>query len=122
LALVDAGDDRHGLAIEIFHKLSAELRPGVITNDIEVETHALLLSRLGRGVALDWLLHHGLAVLRITPEEEQAARNLLVKHSDKSWSLCHAIAFAVASARGITAAFSFDHHFRQFGRWRVLGL
>ena len=32
------------------------------------------------------------------------------------------ISFAVLDARAIATAFTFDHHFRQFGRIQVLGL
>ena len=122
LALLDADDEVHAAAVRVWDELVAERRPGVITNYTQVEAHALVLRRLGRGLALQWLLEGGLDVLRATPGEEADARALLLKHRDKNWSLCDAIAFAVASARGISAAFSFDHHFRQFGRWRVLGL
>ena len=37
-------------------------------------------------------------------------------------TLCDAIPFAVLDARRVTRAFTFDHHFRQYGRIQVLGL
>jgi hypothetical protein len=42
-------------------------------------------------------------------------------YSDKDWTLCDAISFAVLDSRRITRAFTFDHHFR-YGRIQILGL
>ncbi len=47
---------------------------------------------------------------------------MLVRYSDKDWSLCDAISFAVIERRRVAMAFSFDRHFRQFGGCEVLGL
>jgi len=54
--------------------------------------------------------------------EEESARALLARLAEKDWSLCDGISFALIEARGVGAAFSFDHHFAQRGRFRVLGL
>jgi predicted nucleic acid-binding protein len=43
------------------------------------------------------------------------------RHADKDWSLCDAISFVVMDARRIGTAFSFDRHFRQYGKLVVLG-
>jgi hypothetical protein len=37
-------------------------------------------------------------------------------------TLCDAISFAVLDTRRVGRAFTFDHHFRQYGRIHVLGL
>jgi len=97
-------------------------RPRFITNYVEAETHALLLRRLGRGIAREWLLTGGLTVVPVLPAEEQRAKEILARHTDKDWTLCDAISFAVLDARRVTRAFTFDHHFRQYGRIQVLGL
>lgn len=121
LALVDADDADHGRAVAAARRIAAEARPSFITNYVEVETHALLLRKLGRTLAREWLLSGGLPVLRVLPQEEERAKAILVRHADKDWSLCDAISFAVAELRGVRSAFSFDHHFRQYGRVEVLG-
>ncbi len=64
----------------------------------------------------------GLPIVRASPAEEESARALLARFADKDWSLCDGISFALIEARGVGAAFSFDHHFAQRGRFRVLGL
>jgi len=47
---------------------------------------------------------------------------MIARYSDKDWSLCDAISFAVMESRSVGAAFSFDRHFAQYGRFEVLGL
>ena len=121
LALLDADDANHRAAISIAHEIAGERRPSFITNYVEVEAHALLLRKLGRALARQWLLSGGLPVVRVSPQEEERGKELLEQYSDKDWSLCDAISFAVIDGRRVDAAFSFDRHFVQFGRCRVLG-
>lgn len=122
LALLDADDGDHDAAVAVARRLANERRPCFLTNYLEAETHALLLRKLGRQMAREWLLAGGLPVLRVLPGEEQGAREILARYSDKDWSLCDAISFAVMEARSVRTAFSFDHHFVQYGRVEVLGI
>jgi len=122
LALLDADDSDHERAVAIAGQIAAERRPSFITNYIEVEAHALLLRKLGRALAREWLLTGRLPVIRALPEEEDRAREIVARHSDKDWSLCDAISFAVLDVRGIRRAFTFDRHFLQYRRIDVLGL
>jgi predicted nucleic acid-binding protein len=122
LALLDADDDDHPHAVVIASRIASEKRPSFITNYIEVEAHALLLRRLGRAIAREWLITGGLPVTRALPEEEDRGREIIARHSDKDWSLCDAISFAILDVRGIRRAFTFDRHFLQYGRIEVLGL
>lgn len=122
LALLDADDADHARGVAVARRIASEERPSFITNYIEAEAHALLLRKLGRTVAREWLLQGGLPVVRALPAEEQGAKEILARHTDKDWSLCDAISFAVLDARQVTTAFAFDRHFRQYGRIQVLGL
>jgi predicted nucleic acid-binding protein len=122
LALLDADDADHERAVRTAGQIASEKRPSFITNYIEVEAHALLLRKLGRTLAREWLLTGGLPVIRALPEEEDRAREIVARHSDKDWSLCDAISFAVLDVRGIRRAFTFDRHFLQYSRIEVLGL
>lgn len=121
LALLDADDADHARAVAVARQIASEARPSFVTNYIEVETHALLLRKLGRTIARQWLLTGGLPVVRALPSEEERAKEILARHSDKDWTLCDAISFAVLDARHVARAFTFDHHFRQYGRIQVLG-
>lgn len=122
LALLDADDADHARAVAVARDIASEERPSFITNYVEAEAHALLLRKLGRAIARQWLLAGGLPVVRALPSEEQSAREILARHTDKDWTLCDAISFAMLDARHIPSAFTFDHHFRQYGRIQVLGL
>lgn len=122
LALLDADDADHERAVSAARQIAAEKRPSFVTNYIEVEAHALLLRKLGRTIAREWLLTGGLPVIRALPEEEEQAKQILARHTDKDWTLCDAISFAVLEAQHVGRAFTFDHHFRQYGRVEVLGL
>ncbi len=121
LALLDADDADHGRAVAIASRIASERRPSFITNYIEAEAHALLLRKLGRALAREWLLTGGLTVSRVRADEEERAREILVRYADKDWSLCDALSFAVIDRRSVGAAFSFDRHFAQFGRCEVWG-
>jgi len=122
LALLDADDADHGRAVAVAERIASAARPSFVTNYIEAETHALLLRKLGRAVAREWLFGGALPVVRVLPEEEERAKAILTRYADKDWSLCDAISFAVLETRRIRTAFTFDHHFRQYGRVEVLGL
>jgi predicted nucleic acid-binding protein len=122
LALLDADDADHARAVAVAREIASDARPSFITNYVEAEAHALLLRKLGRSIARQWLLTGGLPVVRVLPAEEQKARELLARHTDKDWTLCDAISFAVLDARRVARAFTFDRHFRHYGRIQVLGL
>ena len=116
--ILDADDADHTRAVTVARQLGAERRASFIANYIEVETQALLVRRLGRAIAREWLFTGGLAVVRMLPEEEPRAREILARHTDKDWTLCDAISFAVIEARHVARAFTFNHHFRQYGHCR----
>jgi predicted nucleic acid-binding protein len=122
LALVDADDADHSRAVAVARQIAADTRPSFITNYIEAEAHALLVRKLGRAIARQWLLTGGLPVVRVLPAEEERAKEILIRHNDKDWTLCDAISFAVIDGRHVARAFTFDRHFRQYGRIQVLGL
>ena len=121
LAFLDADDAHHRQALSVADRIATERRPSFMTNYVEAETHALLLRKLGRALAREWLLAGRLPVVRATAQEEERARAILSGHVDKDWSLCDAISFAVMESHRVGTAFSFDHHFRQYGRFVVLG-
>jgi predicted nucleic acid-binding protein len=81
LALLDADDADHEHARAAVERIVAERRPSFVTNYIEAESHALLLRRLGRAIAREWLLAGGLPVLRALPEEEDRAKAILATRS-----------------------------------------
>src|SRR2546426_11762451 len=120
LALLDADDRDHDRAVRAARRIAAEARPSFITNYLEAEAHALLVRKLGRTVAREWLLRGRLPIVRALPVEEERAKEIVATHEDKDWSLCDAISVAWLERRGVGFAFSFDRHFRQYERFEVL--
>ncbi len=56
LALLDADERTIGGPSRAARQIGSERRPSFITNYIEAEAHVLLLRKLGRGLAREWLL------------------------------------------------------------------
>ena len=91
----------------------------VTTNLIVAETHALLLRRAGRKVALTFVRE-----VRRTPNvvvasspdyEESAVVDWLEKFDDQPFSFTDAVSFAVMSDRGVHEVVALDHHFATAG-------
>jgi predicted nucleic acid-binding protein len=120
-ALVDDDDVYHVRANAIGAALRGRL---YTTNLILAETHALLLRRLGRETAAQFLIasyQTRTNFARVTWADEQRAIEIITTHDDKDYSLTDATSFAVMERLGITTAFTFDRHFAQYG-FMVLGL
>lgn len=110
----DAG---HEVAAALFQEIRASKRAVFTTSLVLAETHALILSRSGRDLALDVLvrLDRSVAVVRPEPGDEFRARSILSDYFDKDFSLADAVSFAVMERFGIREAFTFDRHFTQYG-------
>jgi hypothetical protein len=87
--------------VSVAHAIASDKRPSFITNFVEAEAHALLVRKLGRAIARQWLLTGGLPVVPASPAEEHRAKEILARHTDKDWTLCDAISFAVLDARHV---------------------
>ena len=91
----------------------------VTTNLVVAETHALLLRRAGRGVALAFVRNVVRApnvIVTSDPDLEAAAvADWLQKFDDQPFSLADAVSFATMKARGIREALTLDHHFAVAG-------
>jgi predicted nucleic acid-binding protein len=88
------------------------------TTFIVAEAHALFLSRLGRtaGVGfLQFVADSEIVLIRPHESDEQTAREIIYRYTDKDFSLTDAISFAVMERLGITTAFTFDRDFTQYG-------
>jgi uncharacterized protein len=117
-AFVDLDDRHHEDASIIMERLASERWRLFTTNLLVAETHALLLKRLGREIALRFLM--GLeagstTVVRVTPSDEAQAVQLIQRYTDKNFTLTDACSFIVAGRLRINLAFSFDRDFRQYG-------
>lgn len=120
-ALLDRRDANHATARRVLSRLRRQRTEPLLTNFIVAESHALALSRLGADVARRWLLTNVWPIERVTVEDETAARAIVKRYVDKTFSYTDATSFAVMERVGLKVAFAFDPHFRQYG-FHVVGL
>ena len=123
-AQADEADSDHLLVVSIVEEALQQRRPIVVTTFIIAETHALILRRLGRDIAANWLqkAYDSLIIIRPTEEDERRACEIIFAYSDKDFSFTDAISFAVMERLGITVTLSLDEHFVQFGKFTVVPL
>ena len=117
-ALASSRESRHPGAAAIAARLQAERWRLFTTNYIVAETHALLLIRVNRSVAAQFLAQldaSPTAVIRATRADEQRGRAIIAQYRDKDFSLTDAISFAVMDRLRIPYAFYFDYNFAQYG-------
>lgn len=114
-ALADKDDSNNLTALLIKERLIQERIKVITTNILVIESHGLILSRLGHQKARDWLGNLPVPVIRITEDDERRGRAIIQQYQDKDFSLADAISFAIMERLGVRQAFAFDEHFRQYG-------
>lgn len=117
-ALLDGDDSYHSQALAIQNRLIAEGWRLFTTSFVLAETHALLLNRLSQQIATAFLrdLEQGTTTLVwVTRADVQRAKAIIYQYDDKDFSLTDATSFAVMERLRIPYAFTFDHHFTQYG-------
>jgi uncharacterized protein len=118
LALLDTDDEHHSEAIETLQELAQARYRQFTTNVLLIESHALILSVLGRGRAAQFLKdmeESNTVVIRARAADEERAKQILFQYMDKDFSFADAISFAVMERLGIRLAFTFDRDFAQYG-------
>ena len=109
-ALLDRSDRNHARAVSLARLMRRRRLTPLLTNFIVGETHGLVLSRLGSGLARRWLFGNVWPIERITADDEVRARDILRRYDDKSFSYVDATSFSLMERLGIRQAFSFDPH------------
>lgn len=118
IALVNRSDHQHDAARRIETRLRAEHWSLFTTNFVRAETHAFLLNRLGRGIALQTIQRmssSAFTLLRVEEQDEERALDILTRYRDKTFSFTDATSFAVMERLAFNTYFSFDRHFIQYG-------
>jgi uncharacterized protein len=89
------------------------------SNYVFAETYTALLVRIGRQEAVEWgrrfRAGEAIELVRVEPEIENEAWDILERHRDKRWSYVDATSFALIERDGGAEAFAFDAHFAQRG-------
>jgi predicted nucleic acid-binding protein len=117
-ALSFTGDENHQAARLVYEYLTTEHRQFVTTSFVLAETHALLLNRLNREIALrvlEGIDQSSTSIVRVRAADEQLAREILRQYRDKDFSLTDATSFVVMERLRLRTAFALDRHFAQNG-------
>src|SRR6266576_4138053 len=119
-AAVDPEDEHHARALLELQKLNRDRQEIVILYSTLLEAYSLIMFRLGRDVASNWLLDMA-QTARVNPTSEDywhAAARLRVL-TDQSIALFDAVA-AVVATRLKVDVWTYDHHFdvMRVGIWR----
>jgi predicted nucleic acid-binding protein len=123
IAIAAPNDDHHADAVAILNALKAQRIQLYTTNFVVAETHAFIMHDIGPDAGRTYL--RGLerkgstVVVRAEPDDEEMAKAIIYRYTDKEFSLTDAISFAVMERLRIIYAFAFDKHFAQYG-WKVL--
>ena len=115
-ALFVEEDFNHASAMSWYSK---QRQPLFTTNYVVDETLTLLRSR-GQGIVAlavgRQFFDNALAtVYSLTEDDVYAAWLVFARYADKEWSFTDCTSKVIMEKLGITEAFAFDHHFRQFG-------
>jgi predicted nucleic acid-binding protein len=117
-ATINVADPYHNDATAAIRRAGNQRLRLCTTNFVVAETHALVLSREGRQVALQFirsLERTATAVERVTTADESAAIAILEQYQDKDFSYTDAVSFVVMRRYGIDEVMTSDRHFTQFG-------
>jgi predicted nucleic acid-binding protein len=118
LALLDEDDEHHIEAIQILRQLAQARYRQYTTNVLLIESHALILSVLGRSRAARFLRdmqESNTVVIRVRAADEERAKQILFQYDDKDFSFADATSFVVMERLAIRLAFTFDRDFAQYG-------
>jgi predicted nucleic acid-binding protein len=104
--------------------LATAAEPLVTTDYVIDEALTLLTVRNRRAPAIDFgnQIFGGMRghIYYVSEADVRAAWNLFQRFQDKDWSFTDCTSYVVMQRLGIATAFSFDHHFRQFGTVAVV--
>jgi len=118
LPLVAPNDAHYQEARTLWQRLERERWSIFTTNFVVAETHSLFLVRLNQMRATEFLREietSSITIIRVNPNDEKQAREIIFKYDDKDFSLVDATSFVIMERLGIPYAFTFDRHFSQYG-------
>lgn len=117
LALLDADEQRHAAAQQIWTKLANESADLYCTSYVLVETAALVQSRLGMPQlqAFHENVFPFLRVIWVDSTLHSAGMAAVLTANRRYLSLVDCVSFAAMRQSGISHAFAFDQHFEEQG-------
>jgi hypothetical protein len=104
---------------------AASISEPLITSDYIVDELLTLFSVRGqRRKGIEWvhevLERGGTELVQVNVDDFSAALRVYEQFHDKAWSFTDCTSYVVIQRLQLKQAFSFDHHFRQFGMVSVI--
>jgi predicted nucleic acid-binding protein len=123
LAVENRRDTHHEEAL-VFRDAALSAGELLITTDyVLAESYTIIRLRAGHTVAVGFgEAVRGSRILRVeylTPDVLDAAWEIFKSFADKEFSFTDCTSFVVMERLNISVAFTFDEHFRQYGRFVV---
>lgn len=122
IALRNPKDQFHKIAALLAQQLMGERARLVLTPLVFAEVHAhFCRARLLRErVIRDCWNNAVVQIEQPTMEDHEQALEILKSQADKTYSFCDAVSFALMLRLQIPSAVTFDEHFRQFARFKII--
>jgi uncharacterized protein len=119
----DEREARQASAKRAVHELFRKRAHFVTTLPVFCEIHATFSRNpRKRAVVLADFWNNPLVTIEpVTHQDQEAAVELLRANRDKTYPLCDAVSFVIMRRLQIRRVAAFDHHFRQFGEFEVIG-
>ncbi len=121
LGVLDAGDASHERASALFEDSRLLVTHSYVLAELIPLAHTRGVSRED---ALEFVQHlaedSSIKVHWVEQSLHRSAMLLLMKRTDKTYSLCDAVSFVIMRSLGITDALTTDGHFEQEGLVRLL--
>ncbi len=115
-ALTTPGDPDHDRAKAI---LESNTEPFLTSDYVVDELLTLFIVRGQKTKGIEWkhdvLESGGVRLERVSESDFDSALRLYQEFADKEWSFTDCTSYVLMQRLKIQQAFSFDHHFRQFG-------
>jgi predicted nucleic acid-binding protein len=115
-AIDERTDPDHERAKAVF---LSNRQPFVTSDYVIGELLTLFAVRGQKRLGIQWrkdVLEAGLVqVVRVTEDDFAEALDIYERYVDKAWSFTDCTCYVLIRRLGIESAFSFDHHFQQFG-------
>lgn len=120
-AVTDKSDANHESAIDCLNTIT---EPLITTNFIVNETITLIRKHLGfeqaSKIGHKFWKEEITKLVQVTQIDETEAWKVFLKYKDKDFSFTDCISFVIMTRLNISKAFTFDCHFKQYGKFTVI--
>ncbi len=123
LAIENRKDNHHDEAVS-YQRTCLNKGTSLVTSDYVLdESYTIIRVRAGHTIAVQFgealRASHLLRIEYVTPDVIEAAWVLFRDFADHEFSFTDCTSFILMKRLGIEAAFTFDSHFRQYGRFMI---